>query len=318
MLRQDPATPFVGGHVHVSLVLHPFCPVLDHALVVEVLSAANRAAGSALFSHDIRSVTGDAVPTRDGPVIEVTANGWQRDPCVDLVLVLAGQDPLAHLPMGLRGFLGTAARSGATLGGLGGVVAVLARLGMLNGHSAALPDDLRTLDPDGWPLVAPAKGDHALDRRRLSAVGGLAVVEEVLAWITQASSPQLAVKTARLMGYPAGKTAPVRAAGDPVLNQMQALMEARLDDPLSIDTICDALDLTAKQLLLRCRKQMGRTPAQVYQDLRLDRAAALLAQTALPVSDVARAESFASHSSFTRGYRSRFQKLPRDARTRAA
>lgn len=134
--------------------------------------AANTAAERALFNWDSRSVTGAPVPSLEGPVIDVSSEGWQRDPCADLVLVLADKDPLACLPMGLRGFLGVAARSGATLGGAGGGVAVLAQLGFLNGHSAVLDAGLRTLAPDGWPLVATARGDHALDRRRLTATGG--------------------------------------------------------------------------------------------------------------------------------------------------
>lgn len=95
-------------------------------------------------------------------------------------------------------------------------------------------------------------------------------------------------------------------------------MVARLDRPVPIEALCDALELSPKQLRHRCRKLLGRTPVQVYQDLRLQRAAQLLEHTALPVAEVAQAAGFASHSSFTRSYRARFGTQPRKDRDAAA
>lgn len=360
--------------MHVSLVLVPGCRLLDHALTCDLLDTANRLAGRGLFSHDSRSLTGTPVPSDRGPVLAVSAQGWSGEPGADLVLVLAGADPLALLPMGLRGFLGAAARSGATLGGSGGGVAVLARLGLLNGHAAALPRDLRALAPDGWPLVAPARRDHALDRRRLTATGGLALLDALLGWMALVAGPALSVATAQAMGHGAaalpdlpaanlpdmagvaraagvvrvpgagagaapeaaggsGGTGPLAtgslpapglpvlrlpAARDPLLDRMQALMAARLDAPIPITGLCEALDLSPKQLRARCHKLLGRSPAQVYQDLRLARAAHLLRHTGLPVAEVAQAAGFASASSFTRSYRARFGDVPRRSRTSAA
>lgn len=304
--------------MHVSLILFPGFPLLAHVLAQEVLCLANECAGRPLFSWQIRTVTGAPVPSRDGGLIAADLPGWTAANGSDLVLLCAGEAPLRYLPLGLRGLLMDAEAAGATLGGLdtGGVI--LARLGYLKGRRAAL-DRLATEHcSDQCQEIALSGNDFVIDRNRLTARGGLAVAGAMLDWIAQVQSAELAAQTAKRLGLSrvsgADTQPPAPQSSDPVLDQMQAIMAAHIEKPIPVEQISADLDLSPKQLRLRCRKALGQTPTQIYHGIRLDRAAQLVDGTELSVLDIARAAGFASPSGFTRSYHARFGVAPRTQR----
>ena len=92
-------------------------------------------------------------------------------------------------------------------------------------------------------------------------------------------------------------TAAIRMAGrnrriaDAIL-----LMERHLEDPLSLDGIAAAVGLSARQLTRLFGSRLGRPPGQFYLDLRIDRAASLLRQTGMSVSEIAVGCGFQSAS----------------------
>ncbi|MFW2587388.1 GlxA family transcriptional regulator [Sagittula sp. SSi028] len=300
--------------MHVCIILFPGFPMLGYVLIREALRIANLCAGQPLFTCRIRTVTGAPVTASDGTEIAADAQDWEGAQGFDLMVLCAGPDPLGHLPMGLRGFLHRAEAAGATLAGLDQGALILARLGMLDGREAVLPPD-----PDrSYPAVSRSRRTHVFDRNRLTSTGGLAAAEALLDWIARAQSPALAARTGEAMAL--GRLADhsdrqrLTDSADPVMQRMQSIMAAHMHDPLPLPRIAAELDLSMKQLRLRCDKAMGKTPMQVYTDIRLRRAAQLVEDTALSVQEIASATGFASPSAFTRSYRSHFGKPPRAER----
>lgn len=300
--------------MHVCLILFPGFPMLGYVLIREALRIANLCAGQTLFTCRIRTVTGDPVTASDGTVIAADAQDWDGAQGFDLIVLCAGPDPLGHLPMGLRGFLTRASNAGTTLAGLDQGALILARLGLLDGREARLPPDPER----SYPAVALSRRTHVFDRQRLTSTGGLAAAEALLDWIARAHGPSLASKTGQAMAL--GRVADNSSrqslpnSADPVMARMQSIMAAHLQDPLPLPRIAAELDLSMKQLRLRCDKALGKTPMQVYLDLRLRRAAQLVEETALSVSEIASATGFASASAFTRSYRGHFGQPPRAER----
>lgn len=305
--------------MHVCLILFPGFSLFAHVLACETLRTANACAGQTLFSWHIRTVSGRPVAADDGTMVAGDCPDWEGAQGFDLVLLCSGRAPVQALPLGLRGFLMRADAAGATLGGLDCGSLILAKLGFLNGHEAVLPRDTGADGP--YPQVVLAQTACSFDRQRLTTAAGMATAEALLAWIARTHSPSLASKTAeslahgRLGAAAACQRLPV--AADPLLQRMQAIMAARIEDPLPVERIAAELDLSPKQLRLRCRKGLNRTPAQIYLGLRLDRAAQLVSETDLSVLDIARAAGFASPSAFTRSYHTRFGAPPRSQRRKA-
>lgn len=291
--------------------------MLTHVLLCEVLRLANACAGQNLFTWHLRTVTGAPVAAEDGTLLPAEQPDWYGAQGFDLVLLCAGDAPLRHLPMGLRAFLLRAGSAGAVLGGVDGGALVLARLGLLQGHEAVLPPGAGDL-LDGCPDIARACGGFRFDRQRLTAAGGLAAADAALAWIARVQGPALAAEVAQRLSLGQVRDAGARQAlaicADPVIERMQAIMAANLSQPVPVARVAADLGLSAKQLRLRCRKAMQRTPAQVYLDLRLDRARSLVRDTALSVREVAAAAGFASPSAFTRSYHARFGIAPQGQR----
>ncbi|MGP6086052.1 GlxA family transcriptional regulator [Antarctobacter jejuensis] len=308
--------------MHVCLILFPGFELLAYVLAREVLRLANRCAGQQLFSWQVRTVSGAAVPASDGTMVSGDVPDWHGAQGFDLVLLCSGRDPLNTLPMGLRAFLNNADAAGATLGGLDTGGMILARLGFLTGREAVLSDKETDGLPAEFPEVALSDSLYAFDRRRLTTAGGVATGDAILAWIARTHGPALAAATADALGHGRIREAAARQrlplCTDPVLERMQAIMTARIEDPLPVERIASELDLSAKQLRLRCRKGLNSTPAQVYLGLRLDRAAQLVAETELSVLDIAQAAGFASPSAFTRSYHARFGAPPRRPRRMGA
>ncbi|MCR9274643.1 MULTISPECIES: GlxA family transcriptional regulator [Mameliella] len=317
-MAETGAQPYGTRDMHVCLILFPGFPMLALSLVREVLRLANAQAEQRLFTLTVRTVNGAAVTDRDGTQVTGALPDWHGAQGFDLVLLCAGEAPLTALPMGLRAFLIRADAAGATLGGLDTGGTILARLGFLDGREAVLPDSAPAELPENVKRIALSRAPFALDRQRLTTAGGLAVADALTAWIARAQGPALAADTAEALAHgrmrDAGRCQRMAITADPLLERMQSIMAARIEAPIAVEKVATELGLSPKQLRLRCRKGLNRTPAQIYLDLRLARAEQLVSETTLPVSEIARAAGFASPSAFTRSYHARFGAPPRRPR----
>ena len=305
----------------VTLVLFPRFQMLAYVLATETLRIANKCAGRRLFEWETLSATGVPVAASNGAVVAPDRTDWSEAGRVDLVLLCAGYEPLATLPGRLRAFLARAERTGAMLGGLDTGTVVLAELGYLSGHAAVLHHEAEAGFREAWPEIAVGDSIYCLDGRRLTAAGGMATGDAMLAWIAEAASPELATATAEAMAHGvirgAGERQRVRPSADPLLLEMQALMERHLADPLPLAAMARLLGLSPKRLRHRCRKGLGLLPSEVYLRLRLQRALDLLRGTEMPVTEVALATGFASLAGFSRTFRSRFGVTPSGVRAAA-
>ncbi len=307
--------------MHICLILAPGFPILTYVLLREVVSRANCLAGHPLFSVEIRTVTGAPVASIDGIEISPDRTDWEDPPGWDLVVICAGAQPLKRLPMGLRGFLLRAQTAGGTLAGFDSGVTVLAALGLLDGYQAVFPIDPSEDEADILARVAPSDQLFCFDRGRLTAATGLAAGDALLAWVARVHDPDVAREVSDALSLGRfrndGDARHLPQAQDPILARMQSIMVTHLGDPRPMDQIASDLDLSPKQLRLRCRKGLGQTPTQVYLKLRLERAEQLVRDTVLSVEDVALATGFASPSSFTRSFKSRYGAPPRIMRQNA-
>jgi AraC family carnitine catabolism transcriptional activator len=307
----------LGHHsrMHVCLILFPGFRMLTYIFAIEVLRLANTCAGQKLFTWQIRSVTGAPVAAHDGTSVRCDTPDWYGAQGFDLVLLCAGDAPLSHLPMGLRAFLSRAERTGATLGGLETGGLVLAKLGFLDGREAVLPPVAGLDLAEEFPGIALSDSLFAYDRHRLTTAGGLATGDAMLGWIARTQGAALAAQTAGTLAIgrirDAGEHQRLPRNTDPVLERMRAIMATQMERPVSLSRIAADLDLSPKQLRLRCRKGLNQTPTQIYLSVRLNRAAQLIKETQLSVAEVAVATGFASPSAFARSYRAQFGQSPR-------
>jgi AraC-like DNA-binding protein len=77
-----------------------------------------------------------------------------------------------------------------------------------------------------------------------------------------------------------------------------------------------SLSLSERQLQRKARELIGKAPAQILRDFRLDRSVPLL-QRGHPVGETSVAVGFASHTYFTCCFKRRFGRLPSEWRSRS-
>ena len=91
-------------------------------------------------------------------------------------------------------------------------------------------------------------------------------------------------------------------------------MEKHIEPPLSTLELAAAIKVTRRQLERLFRMHLDATPSGFYLGLRLDKARQLLAQTDMSVTEVSLACGFELPSYFTRRYKLRFGRCPREER----
>ena len=97
---------------------------------------------------------------------------------------------------------------------------------------------------------------------------------------------------------------------DPRLIAVIAQMEAEIENPLRLEDMAASAGITRRQLERLFMAQFGEGPAAYYRNIRLERARSFLADTSLPLIEVAVATGFASKSALARAYVQKFGRPP--------
>ena len=105
--------------------------------------------------------------------------------------------------------------------------------------------------------------------------------------------------------------------GDEVIQEALQMMEDHLEDTLSVAQIAEIIGVSPRKLERSFGDRLGRSPLKVYRDLRLHRAHNLLAQTAMPLSEVSVACGFSNVTLMKRWFHQKYGELPCDVRRQA-
>jgi transcriptional regulator GlxA family with amidase domain len=162
-----------------------------------------------------------------------------------------------------------------------------------------------------------------IDRERYTCSGGTAPLDMMLNIISRHHGVQLAVAISeeficeRIRGRHDRQRVPLRlhlGTSQPKLMEAVALMEANLEEPMSLDELAQHVRLSRRQLERLFQKHLSCVPTRYYLDLRLAKARQLLLQTSMSIVDVAFASGFVSAPHFSKCYRDFYGIPPRDER----
>jgi AraC-like DNA-binding protein len=147
----------------------------------------------------------------------------------------------------------------------------------------------------------------------------LRVTRQVLALGEIERPPALALENhcallLRLLGELAFGAPAAQEQGRLRVEAAQRRMVERLDRPPSLDEIAAALCVSRRQLQRDFLSCTGMTPMRYLSALRLSEANLLLAETALPVAEVASRLGYPSPAAFSAAFRQIYQCSPREVR----
>jgi AraC family transcriptional regulator, carnitine catabolism transcriptional activator len=101
---------------------------------------------------------------------------------------------------------------------------------------------------------------------------------------------------------------------DRCMANARSIMEAHIEDPLSVEEIARQVGLSKRELQRRFQRLLRRNPIDFYREMRLKRALNLLQYSRLTIREIGIATGFSEPSTFYRAIRERFQKGPQELR----
>jgi transcriptional regulator GlxA family with amidase domain len=279
-----------------------------------------------LARWDVLDIGGGASVSSCGASVSSTA-AMEAPEQYDYIVVVGG---LLHggqrVPDRVHRFLREAAASNVRLVGLCTGSFILARAGLLEGHVACVSwfhrEDFEAQFPDCRVI---SNQMFVVDRDRLTCAGGTSVVHLAAYVIERAIGRASAVKALRIMieeqPLPSRTLQPeavlsVRSS-DSVVHKAMLLLEQKLHAALPIEDLCASLNVGRRALERRFQADVGISPAEYRQRLRLDRARWLLQNSDLEVTAVALECGFQDSAHFARLVKRELGASPRAVRAAA-
>lgn len=303
-------------HVIHFLLVQDF-PLYAVVPATEALRIANQNAGVALYDWRFVSVGGGPVRAANGMSIEATSQ-IASGPLPDCLIVCSGNEPMQHLNKPLLAWLRRLAAHGVILGALDTGVFALAAAGVIRDRQVTLHWEAMPVFRDAFPRIDVSEQIFVIDRDIVTAAGGVASLDLMVALIGRAHGPRLAqvVTNAFVHGQPRPAETPQRTDAANGLDEQTILFRARrlmtehIEFRMDLSEICDTLKISRRRLERMFLKQTGRSPAATYLDIRLEAAREQLFYSSNSIGHIAEVTGFQSDAHFCRAFRKRFGDSP--------
>ncbi|SDY21557.1 transcriptional regulator, AraC family with amidase-like domain [Collimonas sp. OK242] len=299
--------------------------MLAFSNAIEVLRMANYLEGKNLYRWSVVSPEGGTVMASNGLSVTTTRAG--QGTAADVVFVCGGTDIAAAINPATLDMLQHLARKGIALGSLCTGAFALAQAGLLDGYTCATHwENLSTLKRS-YPAISFAPDLFVIDRDRITCTGGIAPLDMMLNLISSqvgkttiaAIADQFILEHVRDHKDQQRVPLTVRmTSARPAMVEVVSLMEANIEEPLSLDELAQLSNSSPRQLQRMFKEHMGMSPTHYYLTLRLRKARELLRQTDMSILSITVACGFQSACHFSKTYREIFSVAPSTERRQQA
>lgn len=280
---------------------------LSFAAAVDPLRLANRHAGRALFEWQFATPKDKDVFLTSGLIVPAAPIS-RVDHC-DLLVIVGGFQILEQITPALQASVRRLAKTAHSICGIDGGPWVMAKSGVLDGHSATTHWEDIDKFAAAFPNVTTVNSRYQVSGNRMTGAGADPAVDMMLALVRKWHGADLATKIGAtfIMDHIPDPTTPQFRNLDPARHnrttaRAHALMDATIEAPLSITQIAKQLGIGTRALQLQFQKTLNTTAQQHYLHLRLSEAHRQVTTSDQLLHDIALATGFASQSSFARAY----------------
>jgi transcriptional regulator GlxA family with amidase domain len=319
-MRDEKPVPKVE---HFGFLQVPNYSMIAFTSAIEPMRMANRNSGKELYRWSVFTVDGLAEKASNG--LEITPDG-SIDSADDIsILFVCGGAEIAdawskQLQFSLRRI---AKRNNVKIGALCTGSYLLARAGLLDGYKCTIHwENIASLREE-FSNVNVSDDLYLFDRDRITCAGGQASLDMMLKLISDRHGNKLVTLISeqfmceRIRSSDDRQRIPLHLAlgsNQPKLTEAVTLMEANIEEPISLDELSNYVGISRRQLERLFQKHLNCVPTRYYLNLRLNRARLLLLQTSKSIVDIALACGFISAPHFSKCYRDLFGIPPRDER----
>ena len=285
---------------------------------LEILRMANYLLGEQIYQWSVFSVDGKPVEASNGlSVSKTTQLNYSNMP--DVLLVCGGVDIQHAVTPDVIKLLTQASKHNMWLGGLCTGSYALAKAGLLDGYKCTIHWENMASLCEQFSSISFMEELFVIDRNRCTCAGGTAPLDLMLAFVAAQFGKNLVAEISdqfmvvRARDSKDQQHIPVAARvgySHKALVEVSALMEANIEEPLSLDELARLASLSQRHLQRMFKHTLNMTPMHYYLNLRLRRARALLLQTEMSVMSVTVACGFQSSCHFSKSYRMLFGYSP--------
>ncbi len=310
----------------IAFYLTPQLSFIPFASAIEPLRMANQVSGDTLYEWTLVSADGSAVRASNG-IDLAAAHGADTRERYDAVFVCAGVNVHRLQDEAGEAWLRQLASTDTVLGALCTGTYMLARADVLDGYRCTIHWEYLAAAREQFPNLVISPELFEIDRNRYTCAGGIAPLDMMLCEIRNQHGAALANQISeqfmheRIRDQNDRQRVPLTqriGASQPKLAEAVSLMEANIEEPMTLDELSHHVGLSRRQLERLFQRYLHCVPTRYYLELRLGRARQLLLQTSMPIVDIALACGFISAPHFSKCYRDNFSLPPRDERRRAA
>ena len=320
----------MGNPYSVSLVLLPGFSLFTLGAARAAFTAANEVEGEALYRLRQFSPEGETALSQCGLTLPAEPLAALNPEQPGLLMLIADERIDERLSEEASHELGQQlcrlGKDGVWILGASGTGAqVLAQYGLLDGYRAAIDWQCHAEAVQRYPGTVFTPSLYELDRNRISAGAGAAVIDLLLHWLGKRHGSMFAAEVAGALGLErlrgGDERQPVPASAQPAVGSTRLkdaleLMAANLAEPLPAEDIAQLVGVSRRQLERLFRQHLDTFPSRYYLELRLKHARRQLKQTTLSIQQVGLACGFTSGSHFSTTYRNYFGCTPREERAR--
>ena len=308
--------------IRFGFLLLPQYSMIAISCAIEPLRMANRLSEKHLYEWPLITLEGEPVHASNGLILS-PSHTIDEMPELDVLFVCSGVDVSNAFSKKLQTSLCKLSRQQVKLGGLCTGTYLLARAGLMDGYRCTVHWENMASMREGFPLVQLSDELYEIDRDRYTCAGGSASLDMMLKLITDTNGGKLSANISeqfmcdRIRGRHDRQRKPLKlllGTSQPKLTEAVTLMEANIEEPMSLDELSHYVGVSRRQLERLFQKYLNCVPTRYYMDLRLSRARQLLLQTDKSIVDVALACGFVSAPHFSKCYRDLFGMPPRNER----
>jgi transcriptional regulator GlxA family with amidase domain len=313
--------------IRIAFLLVPQFSMMAFSAAIEPLRSANRMSERLLFEWQLVSVDGKEVVASNGIGIAAHRSLDELNK-VDMLVVCAGLEPSqfgrSHR---IHHHLRRLARHGSMVGAISTGSFILADAGLLTDRRCTVHWEYADIFRSLYPALKVSRDLYAVDRGVFTCSGGTAALDMMLHFVSEASTPDIAVAVAEQFIHPRIRkqedhqrleTHARYGIDSPKLVEIIRLMEEAVENPLDIRQIANRAGVSPRQVERLFREQLGASPKTFYLKLRLARARTLLRQTVNPILGIALECGFGSTSHLYHAYKRVFGIAPTEERHRTA
>ena len=290
---------------------------------IAVLRMANRLSERALYRWSCMTLDGEPVASSDGLRIVPDGDAGSLGRA-DMLFVCGGYHVERHCNTALLDALRDFAKRGVPLGALCTGAHFLAAAGLLDGYRCAIHWENLSSLREQFPRVQVSSRLFEVDRDRYTCSGGISSIDLMLNLVRAAHGQLLAQDISEQFILERVRTeddmqrTPLHyqlgAVNQQRLVDAVALMEANIEEPLTLGEVADYTGISTRQLERLFHEHLHCTPSRYHLDLRLNRGRLLLMQTGMTVTDVASRCGFSTAARFGKAYLEKYGKRPSDER----